>query len=95
MTISSESEFEAVISTVIVHVSKLIFAQAGNAQLEDARRKLDMARDVLRDKGELSEAVVAGLDKAATVLREKVTDEKMVDHLWDISDYIEMRLGKD
>ena len=94
MPILSQSEFEAVISAVIIEVTMMVFAQAGNAILEDARRQMTIAHDALTKGTELTDEMAANLDKAAEVLRTKMSDEKMLDHLWNISDYVELRLGK-
>lgn len=87
MTVSSASEFEAVMSRI--RIGKRLDSLPNPTKLRDARRELDAIAEVARDGAQLK-AKREELTAAAKVLRTEMPNDSEVSHmLWDLMDYVD------
>ena len=95
MAILSESEFEAVLSSMIRAIEKLIYAGAGDVKLQKINRQLQAVLDVMLDKekDKPSPEQLKGLTEAAESLRgASLGDPKLEDASFEIEDYVTYRM---
>ena len=93
MAITSASEFEAVLTRVLLKIDRELVERRGATRLEDARRIIDKAQAIARDTAKLK-AYQPQLLSAGEVLREELgRDQELGEQTWDLVDYIEYHLG--
>jgi hypothetical protein len=93
MPITSASEFEAVLTRVLMKIDRELVERRGATRLEEARRIIDKAQAIARDTAKLK-AYQAQLLSAGEVLREEMgRDQELGEQTWDLVDYIEYHLG--
>jgi hypothetical protein len=93
MAITSASEFEAVLTRVLLKIDRELVERRGATRLEEARRIIDKAQAIARDAAKLK-AYQAQLLSAGEVLREELgRDQELGEQTWDLVDYIEYHLG--
>ena len=89
MAIQSASEFEAVMSQVIVRVEKAIVEQGSLPIFETMIRELQAIKKVARQPSQLKPMRQA-LEKLTETLTEKIPDDAAtLERLWDLADYID------
>ena len=92
MAITSASEFEAVLTRVLMKIDRELVERRGATRLEEARRIIDKAQAIARDAAKLR-AYQAQLLSAGEVLREELgRDQELGEQTWDLVDYIEYHL---
>ena len=95
MAILSESEFEAVLSSMIRAIEKVTYARAGDVKLEKINRQLQAVLDVMLDddQDKPSPELLKGLTEAAESLRGAgLGDPKLEDDSFEIEDYVTYRM---
>jgi hypothetical protein len=93
MAITSASEFEAVLTRILLKIDRELVERRGATRLEEARRIIDKAQAIARDAAKLK-AYQAQLLSAGEVLREELgRDQELGEQTWDLVDYIEYHLG--
>jgi hypothetical protein len=91
MTVSSASEFEAVVSRIRIRVGKRVDKVPDPTNLKTARRQLDELEEAARDAGALKK-LRPKLTEAAKLLRKEMPHDTETSHmLWDLMDYIDYR----
>jgi hypothetical protein len=90
VAILSASEFEAVITQVINRLEKELVALGSNDTIEKAHRDLVTIRGVAR-QGPKLKAQRASLDKLTDAISSLLHDDRVLNQLWDLLDYIDYR----
>lgn len=92
MTISSVSEFEAILVRVRMRIEKELVQRPSAHALEAARRIVEHAEPIARDAAKLK-AYREQLLAAGQTLREEIDDPALADLTWDLIDFIDYRLS--
>jgi hypothetical protein len=90
VAIQSASEFEAIITQVINRIEKELVALGGSDSLENAHRELTNVKNNARDVKKLK-AARAKLDTISDLVSSMLKDEKVLNQMWDLLDYIDYR----
>jgi hypothetical protein len=93
MPITTATEFEAILSRILLKIDKELVERRSAPRLEDARRTIDKAQPIARKPDELRR-YKAQLTTAGEVLREEIPrDHELGEMTWDLIDYIDYHLG--
>jgi len=91
MAIQSASEFEAVINGVRMRIEKDISLRGSVPALETVIRDLTRIFQAARQPGQLK-PLRGLLDQVTELLTREIPDDNaMLEHLWDLADYIDYR----
>ncbi len=92
MTVSSASEFEAVLGQCLIKIDKVLYERGDPPKLKEARRDLEKVLSFARDPKRLKE-MAATLNQAAETVRVEIShDEQLRNDLWDCGDYIDFQI---
>lgn len=93
MAIQSISEFEAILSRIMMKIDKELVVRTSAPKLEEARRTVERANHLARDAAKLK-AFKNELLSAGDTLREEIPrDQELGEMTWDLIDYIDYRLS--
>lgn len=90
MAIMSRSEFEAVIGNVINRIEKELVARGSIPAIETARDELAKLRASAGDSKKLK-ALRGKLEQATDAVTGVISEQPVLDQLWDLLDYIDYR----
>jgi hypothetical protein len=95
VTISSLSQFEAVLSGVTALADKIIYATAVSTKFEETQRVLKETARSLKNKEPLTKLQVQKFNKACEVfINEFGSNEDLLNKLYDLQDYLEFNPPK-
>jgi hypothetical protein len=91
VAILSASEFEAVVNHVVIRLEKVIQERGTDDKLTVARDEIAKVGGVAREGAKLK-ALRKKLEEACGTVELSVTnDEKLLNDLWDLQDYVDYR----
>jgi hypothetical protein len=93
MAITTASEFEAILSRILMKIDKELVERRSAPRLEEARRTIDKAQAIARDATKLRAYKALLLTAGETVREEIPRDHELGEMTWDLIDYIDYQLG--